>query len=212
MSLEHHDEKGFILTKGTTVPMIENGKPLDSICIGVNWGAIKATSGLQKLIRPKKGVDLDASAAMFQEDGKIFDVVYYSQLRSKEGALQHSGDDVVGDEDEDDDDNEVIYVNLSRVNPIVRRIVFFINSYKEDDFCQIPYSRIRMFKGTPNRPGETFATFNLSSEEAFKDKVAMVMGRLNRQEDQSWVFQAIGKPLNERDIQATLEAVKKYYA
>jgi len=210
MSLAHSENNGYILEKGNTVALLKEGKRLETICVGVNWGAIKSTGILGKLIQPKRGVDLDASAAMFKEDGSIYDVVYYHQLRSKDGAIHHSGDDNVGDEGEDDHDNEVIFVNLDQLAPEVSRIVFFINSYKGHDFAKIPYSKIGMFTGTPARPGQMFATFNLSAEDTFAGKVAMVMGKISKTEE-GWAFEALGEALDSTDIQGTLNQVKEKF-
>ena len=77
------------------------------------------------------------------------------KLQSSDGALRHTGDDLKGDVGGDDGlDNEIITVDLSRISPNVSQIFFFLNNVGKEDFAQIPYSKIRMYEGTPSAVNE----------------------------------------------------------
>ena len=74
------------------------------------------------------------------------------KLITDDNALRHSGDDLAGDSGGDDGlDNEIITVDLSKLNPNVAQIFFFVNNAGKEDFSQIPYAKIRMYEGTPTR-------------------------------------------------------------
>lgn len=49
----------------------DNGAKLQSICVGVNWGAIKKKNWLG--FTTTEAVDLDASCAQFDAQGNIID-------------------------------------------------------------------------------------------------------------------------------------------
>jgi stress response protein SCP2 len=48
-------------------------------------------------------IDLDASVILFDENKQVVDVVYFGQLRSKDGSIVHSGDNLTGAGDGDDE-------------------------------------------------------------------------------------------------------------
>ncbi|MCS6820488.1 MAG: TerD family protein [Microscillaceae bacterium] len=204
--------KGIELEKGNAVTLEKQGKKLENIYVGLNWGCITRKS-LFGLVSQKETVDLDGSVAMYDKQNRLVDIVYYHNLKSKDGAVRHSGDDRTGDVFGDDNlDNEIIQVKLSQVSPNIHQIVFFLNSYKGHDFRQIPYSKIRIFEGeSPRHITEIFATFNLSAEEQFKKKVAMILGKLVRKDDNSWEFKAIGEAGNKTKIDDTLKEIAQRF-
>lgn len=68
--------------------------------------------------------------------------------------MYHTPDDTEGDKGGDDGlDNEIITVDLTKVNPVIDQIFFFLNIYqpRNIDFQRIPYVAIRMYEGTPKR-------------------------------------------------------------
>jgi tellurium resistance protein TerZ len=212
MGIQLNKKTGINLKKGSTISLEKEGKKLENVCVGVNWGAMQPKGFFSKIFNSAESVDLDASAAMFKEDGQLFDCVYYNNLRSKEGSIRHSGDDLTGDYGPDDDiDNEVLTLKLNAVDSRVNQIVFFINSYKSQDFADIPYSKIRIFEGLPKKPESVFATFNLSAEDAFAGKIAMLMGKMTRQSNNDWKFSAIGEPLEVKGIDQTIKQIQKRF-
>ncbi len=211
MSIQLDKKTGINLSKGSKISLEKEGKKLEEVCIGLNWGAIKK-SILFNLIKQTIAVDLDGSVTTYDENKQIVETVYYRKLRSKDGAIVHSGDDRDGDIYGDDElDNEVIEINLNKVNPKVKYIVFYLNSYNGQDFSEIPYSKIRIFEGNSKRVDSVFATFNLSAEEAFKKHVSMVLGKLTRKENGQWEFTAIGEAVPTKNIDETILYIQKHY-
>ena len=206
MALNLSKSTGINLTKGSSISLIKEGKKLDEVTIGLNWGAIKKTGLFSVFSSGPEMVDLDGSVAVFE--GKVLlDIIYYSKLLSKDGAVKHSGDDRAGDTGpEDDVDNETIHINLNRVNSRATSIFIFLNSYKKQDFQTIPYTKIRIYEGNPRFIKSVFATFNLTSDPAFHGKVSMIMGKLSK-DNEEWKFDTIGEPIRATNIDETIEEI-----
>lgn len=212
MGIKLDKKTGINLKKGSSISLEKKGTPLEKVCIGLNWGMIK-TKMLFGLVSSSDSVDLDGSVSLFDEGGNELDMVYFRKLRSDDGAITHSGDDRSGDVGGDDGlDNEIIEINLKRVSPRATKIFFYLNSYKKQDFADIPYSKIRIFEGDKRHVSEVLATFNLSAEPAYAGHVSMIMGMLERT-DAGWKFHSIGEPIAAEDIDATVSHIQsKYFA
>jgi len=199
------------LEKGQRISLEKgNGSKLQSICVGINWGAIEK-KGLFGLGKTKEAVDLDASCAMYNAQKQLVDTVYFGHLNSKDGAVRHSGDDLTGDMDGDDGlDNEVITLDFSRLSPTVEYVAFVLNSFRGQDFGTIPFASIRIYEGTPKRVNEVFAKYDIAHGSEFKGHVAMVMGVFYKKNGE-WKFNAIGEPTKDRKLQETVVTVANQY-
>lgn len=210
MSITLNKSTGINLKKGSTISLKKQGQPLKNICIGLNWGAIERGT-LMNILLGKKNVDLDGSVTIFDKEGEEIDTVYYRKLLSRDGSIRHSGDDTTGDTNGDDGlDNEVIRINLTKVHPKAHEIYFYLNSFKGQDFASIPYSKIRIYEGTPKEVDNVLATFNLSSDEKFKGNVTMMMGKLYKNED-NWEFKTLGDPIPAKNIKQTIRYIKENF-
>lgn len=218
------------LQRGQRIDLTKStGSKLTHFCVGVNWGAIEIKKknffGKEKIVR--NAVDLDLSCILLNEQGSVADHIYSplynadalkriglppGKLTSRDGALRHSGDDLEGDLDGDDGlDNEIISVDLTRLNPDIRQIFFFINNAGLEDFYQIPFAKIRMYEGTPTKVLEIYATFDVVADRAFSGKKAMIMGKLYKAEDE-WKFNAIGDATPDVNIAQTIHTVLSHYS
>ncbi len=199
------------LTKGDKLDLVKNdGSKLTNFCVGLNWGAIVKT-GVFGFGTTKEPVDLDASAVLFAANNQPIEIVYFGKLMSSDGAIKHSGDDIVGDTDGDDGlDNEIISLNLSKLSPGVDKIVFILNSFRGHDFAIVPFAHIRLYEGTPDRVQSIFAKFDVSKEPKFAGHVSMVMGKLYKRNDQ-WKFETIGEPTRDRTLQETVQTVMQRF-
>jgi len=194
------------LVKGQKINLQkENSSSLLNMCVGLNWGAIerKGILGRTKV----ESVDLDASCAVFGENNDLLDVVFFGHLQSQDMAIVHSGDDLTGDIGGDDGlDNEIISVNLDRLNPAADKVVFVLNSYKGQDFATVPFARIRIYEGTPTRVDSVFATFDIAGDRKFAGHVAMVMGKLYKRNGE-WKFATIGEATRDQKLEQTVATV-----
>ncbi len=199
------------LQKGQRINLQKsNGSTLEYICVGINWGAIEK-KGLFGVGKTKEAVDLDASCAIFDDKKNILDIVYFGNLRSKDNAVMHSGDDLTGDMGGDDGlDNEVITLDFSRLNPAASYVAFVLNSFKGQDFASIPFASIRIYEGTPARVKEVFATYDIANSANFSGHVSMVLGVFYKK-DQNWKFNAIGEPTKDKKLQETIQTVTLHH-
>ncbi len=187
----------------------ENGTKLQNVCVGINWGAIEKKGWLGGT--KKEAVDLDASCAIFDANKQIIDVIYFGNLKSKDGAVRHSGDDLTGDMGGDDGlDNEVITLNLAQLNPNATHVAFVLNSFRGHDFGTIPFASIRIYEGTPTRVSEVFATYDIANGAGFAGHVSMVMG-IFYVKNGDWKFNAIGEPTKDRELKDTISTVTNKY-
>ncbi|AWH85700.1 Tellurium resistance protein TerD [Flavobacterium album] len=195
------------LEKGQRINLEKsNGSKLQNICVGINWGAIekKGFFGTKK-----EPVDLDASCAVYDENKRHIDTVSFRQLKSNDQAIRHSGDDLTGDLNGDDGlDNEVITVDLTKLSPSAYYLGFFINSFRGQDFKDIPFASIRIYEGTPTRVQEVFAKYDIANDKAFEGSVAMVLGVFYKRNGE-WKFNAVGVPTADKKLEQTVVTIQQ---
>ena len=225
------------LEKGQRIDLVKKDRfnfdkqeKLTKFCVGCNWGAVVEKSFFG-LFKNTVDVDLDLSCLMFDANGKPVDHIWSplyrfanhnvglpnGKLDSLDRALHHTGDDLTGDQDGDDGlDNEIITVDLNRVNSQICSIVFFLNIYNNNeyrgDFSGIPYASIHMFEGTPDvPPKQVFASYNVATKTECAGMRALVMGKLYRRNG-DWKFAAIGDAFPDPSIVNTIARVIKDYS
>lgn len=195
------------LEKGQRINLEKsNGTKLQNICVGVNWGAIekKGLFGTKK-----EAVDLDASCAVYDDKKNHIDSVNFKKLQSNDQAIKHSGDDLTGDLNGDDGlDNEVITLDFSKLTSAANHVAFFINSFRGQDFKDIPFASIRIYEGTPTRVNEEFARYDIANDATFAGNVSMVLGTFYKRNEE-WKFSAIGVPTNDKKLEQTIVTIQQ---
>ncbi|PJI95112.1 TerD family protein [Luteimicrobium subarcticum] len=176
------------LAKGQTIDLSkpDRGTDLTRVRMALGWDAkVVETRGLfGRVRRTERDIDLDASALLVSA-GKVVDIVYFGQLRSKDGSLQHTGDNLTGAGDGDD---ESILVDLGAVHASVEHIVFTVNSYSGESFAEIDNAYVRVVDSAA-RDAE-LARYTLTGSGPH---TALVMARVSRTAA-GWAFTAIGAP------------------
>src|SRR3954463_16546113 len=130
---------GVSLSKGQTVSLDKTaGGSLSRVRMGLGWDAAEKKGFFG---RKKQDIDLDASALLFNGQGQLLDQVWFAQLESKDGSVQHTGDNRTGAGEGDD---ESIRVHLDGVPSVVQTIVFTVNSFTGQDFSQIENAFCRL--------------------------------------------------------------------
>lgn len=155
---------------------------LPKFTIGLGWDTNQSSTGTD--------FDLDASAFILGENGKILAdefFVFYNNLSSPDGAVEHTGDNLTG---EGDGDDESINIDLSKIDPRASEIIFVTTIHKADErrqnFGQVRNAFIRVFNPTT---GEEILRYDL--DEDFSIETAVEFGRLYKRGGQ-WKFEAIG--------------------
>ncbi len=174
------------LSKGHKISLKkEAGEQLSSIIMGLGWDQKKQekTKGWKGLFKSSGSIDLDASCILLDEDKKLVDSVWFSQLRSKDGSIQHTGDNLTGAGEGDD---EQIKINLNNVPPQVKYLVFTINSYTGQSFAEVENAFCRIVN---QRNNQEIARYNLSEGG---DYTAQIMAKIYRHAGE-WKMHAIGE-------------------
>jgi tellurium resistance protein TerD len=170
------------LSKGGNVSLTKEAPGLTAVTVGLGWD-VRTTTGTD--------FDLDASAIAVKGDGVVLSdkhFVFYGNLTSPEGAIEHTGDNLTGDGDGDD---EQIKVNLTGVPTDIQKIAFPVSIYEAEQrsqsFGQVRNAFIRVINQANS---EELARYDLSEDAS--TETAMVFGELYRHETE-WKFRAIGQ-------------------
>jgi tellurium resistance protein TerZ len=148
------------LEKGQKINLEKaDGSSLQQIFLGVGWDVAKS-KGLFGFGGGSGDIDLDASVILFDENKQVVDVVYFGQLRSKDGSIVHSGDNLTGAGDGDD---EVIRVNLNQVPSHVKSLAFTVSSFRGQTFEKVENAFCRLVDQNSN---QVIASYKLSSQGA----------------------------------------------
>jgi tellurium resistance protein TerD len=173
---------GVSLAKGGNVSLSKEAPGLSAVIVGLGWD-VRTTTGAD--------YDLDASALLCNALGKVVSdqhFVFFNNLRSPEGSVEHSGDNLTGGGDGDD---EQIKVDLARVPADVAKVVFPVSIYDADarlqNFGQVRNAFIRIVN---QANGQEIARYDLTEDAA--TETAMVFGELYRN-GAEWKFRAIGQ-------------------
>ncbi|SDN63646.1 TerD family protein [Actinacidiphila guanduensis] len=172
---------GVTLAKGGNVSLSKAAPNLTQVQIGLGWRA-RSTTGAD--------FDLDASALLCANGRVKGDeyFVFYNNLKSPEGSVEHTGDELVGGSGGDD---ETILVDLSKVPADVDKIVFPVSIYDADarvqTFGQVSDAYIRVINQSD---GSELARYDLTEDAS--TETAMIFGELYRYGGE-WKFRAVGQ-------------------
>jgi tellurium resistance protein TerD len=173
---------GVSLSKGGNVSLTKAAPNLTAVTVGLGWD-VRTTTGTD--------FDLDASALLTNAEGKVTgdgNFVFFNNLKSSDGSVEHTGDNLTG---EGEGDDEQIKVNLAAVPADVDKIVFPVSIYeaesRQQSFGQVRNAFIRVVNQADNNE---LARYDLSEDAS--TETAMVFGELYRN-GAEWKFRAIGQ-------------------
>lgn len=179
---ERRFNMGVSLSKGGNVSLTKEAPGLTAVSVGLGWD-IRTTTGTD--------FDLDASAIALGANKKVLSdahFIFFNNLRSPDGSIEHTGDNLTG---EGEGDDEVIKVDLNGVPPEVDSIVFPVSIYDADarsqSFGQVRNAFIRVVN---QAGGAEIARYDLSEDAS--TETAMVFGELYRN-GAEWKFRAVGQ-------------------
>ena len=156
---------------------------LSRITVGLGWDPNEGTGN---------DFDLDASAIMINSERKLLGenyFIFYNNLKSPDGSLEHTGDDPDG-KSSDGDDDEAIKIDLTKIDTQVNEILFVVTiedfEGRKQNFGQVRNSYIRI---VDDASGEEIAKYEL--DEDFSIETGVEFGRLYKRNEQ-WKFEASG--------------------
>ncbi|MBZ9749762.1 chemical-damaging agent resistance protein C [Deinococcus sp. HMF7620] len=170
------------LSKGGNISLSKEAPNLTRILVGLGWDP-RVSDGQQ--------FDLDASAFLLNASGRVrgdHDFIFYNQLRSQDGSVEHTGDNRTGQGEGDD---ETIKVDLSRVPQDISKIVVGVTIDEADarrqNFGQVGGAFIRI---VDEATGREITRYDLG--EDFSTETAVVFGEVYRHNNE-WKFRAVGQ-------------------
>ena len=173
---------GVSLNKGGNVSLTKEAPGLTAVIVGLGWD-VRSTTGTD--------FDLDASAILANSAGRVLSdahFVFFNNLTSPDGSVEHTGDNLTG---EGEGDDEQVKVDLARVPAEVDKIVFPVSIYEADNrgqsFGQVRNAFIRVVN---QAGGAELARYDLSEDAS--TETAMVFGELYRH-GSDWKFRAVGQ-------------------
>jgi tellurium resistance protein TerD len=173
---------GVKLIKGENISLSKSTPNLKHILVGLGWEA-RSSEG--------EDFDLDASVFMTAENGKVRrdeDFIFYHQLQSLCGSVEHTGDNRTGAGDGDD---EAIKVELDKVPAHIQRLIVSVTIYdaeiRRQNFGQVDEAFIRIVNLDTD---QEIARFDLS--EDYSTETGMVFGEIYRHGGE-WKFKAVGQ-------------------
>jgi tellurium resistance protein TerD len=170
------------LNKGGRLSLNKEAPDLKKVLVGLGWDA-RSTDGVD--------FDLDASAFLLGASGKVrsdADFIFYNQLKSSCGSVQHTGDNLTGAGEGDD---EVIMIDLGRVPAEVQKVAFTVTIHEAEqrrqNFGQVMNAYIRIVNAETQ---VEIARYDLAEDAS--TETAMIFGELYRHSGE-WRFSAVGQ-------------------
>ena len=170
------------LSKGGNVSLSKQAPGLTAVVVGLGWDP-RTTTGAD--------FDLDASAIMLDMSGRVLSdghFVFFNNLKSPEGSVEHMGDNLTGGGEGDD---EQIKVNLAAVPAEAGKVVFPVSIYeaeqRQQNFGQVRNAFIRIVNQADN---SEIARYDLTEDAS--TETAMVFGEIYRSFGE-WKFRAVGQ-------------------
>jgi tellurium resistance protein TerD len=170
------------LQKGGNLSLSKTDPSLTKILVGLGWDE-RTTDG--------SSFDLDASAFLLTANNKVrndSDFIFYNQLKSPDGSVEHTGDNRTGQGEGDD---ESVKVDLSKVPAEITKIAFTVTIHdaeaRRQNFGQVSNAFIRIVN---DLTGTEIVRYDLA--EDYSTETAMVFGELYRHNNE-WKFRAVGQ-------------------
>lgn len=150
--------------------------------VGLGWDTNSSSTGTN--------FDLDASVFVLGENKKLVSdahFIFYNNLKSTDGAVEHTGDNLTGAGDGDD---EQILVDLSKIDSQATEICIVVTIHeaatRNQNFGQVRNAFIRIFDTNTQ---EVILIFEL--DEDFSIETAVEFGRIYKRGSE-WKFEAVG--------------------
>lgn len=175
---------GVNLSKGQRVSL---DKGMTMALIGLGWDTNKYDGGAD--------FDLDASAFLLGANGKVRsdqDFIFYGNLKSVDGSVRHTGDNLTG---EGDGDDEVIFIDFSKIPADVEKIAITVTIYdaeiRKQNFGQVSNAYVRVAKIANENDTNGTEQLRFDLVEEFSIETALVVCEIYRHGG-DWKFNAVG--------------------
>lgn len=181
------------LSKGQKISLEKSGGGITKLHLGLGWDPAKSENKgfFSKLLGGgNDSIDLDASCIVCDAARETLDVVWFQSLKSKDGAIVHSGDNLTG---EGDGDDESISVDTRSLDDRAQHLIFLVSSFRGQTFDEVDNAFCRVLDDTDSE----LCRYTLSEKGRH---TGVVMGVLSRN-GTDWSFKAVGEPADGRTAQ-----------
>lgn len=177
---------------------VELAKGLKKLRIELTWQASRKAEAWDLDIM---GIELDEDQLLCKDDVRRFVFYGNEKLSDPEGALVHSGDDRTGE-----GDGEEMILNLDKLNPDVKEIMFILNIFESmknnQNFGEIKNIVMRIYYDNNSIPD---LVYDLESEESYKTATVLKVCSIYKTGG-IWKYKAINE-----GVTGTLTSVLRNY-
>jgi tellurium resistance protein TerD len=177
---------------------VELAKGLKKLRIELTWQASRKAEAWDLDIM---GIELDDDQLLCKDDVRRFVFYGNEKLSDPEGALVHSGDDRTGE-----GDGEEMILNLDKLNPDVKEIMFILNIFESmknnQNFGEIKNIVMRIYYDNNSIPD---LVYDLESEESYKTATVLKVCSIYKTGG-IWKYKAINE-----GVTGTLTSVLRNY-
>jgi len=170
------------LSKGQRIDLTKTNPGLTRAIIGLGWDINQYDGGT--------GFDLDASAFMASENGKVVndeDFIFYNNLIHPSGGVEHTGDNRTGEGDGDDEQIIIDFTKIpSHVNKVGIAVTIHDAETRRQNFGQVSNAFVRVVNEENN---VEILRFDLG--EDFSVETAVIVCELYKHNGE-WKFNAVG--------------------
>lgn len=170
------------LAKGGNISLSKSAPGLERIVVGLGWD-VRATDG--------SAFDLDAVVFLLASNEKVrsgADFIFYNQLRSPDGSVEHTGDNRTGVGEGDD---EAVRINLAALPADVQKLAIAVTIHEAEErgqnFGMVRSAFVRIVNEKDN---VELTRFDLSEDASVE--TALILGEVYRHNGE-WKFRAVGQ-------------------
>ena len=144
--------------------------------------------------------DLDSSVVVFDSDINSLDVVNFLNLRTYDGSISLSGDDLTGEGSGTGDDEE-IRIRLDRLSSDSKILTVQINSYNRNILKNVKSAYIRLSTET-----DVIGTYSITQAG---DNIGLLIGCFVKTDSNSWVFRPLNKVIPGNVVRYSIPSIQE---
>ena len=144
--------------------------------------------------------DLDSSVVVFDSDINSLDVVNFLNLRTYDGSISLSGDDLTGEGSGIGDDEE-IRIRLDRLSSDSKILTVQINSYNRNILKNVKSAYIRLSTET-----DVIGTYSITQAG---DNIGLLIGCFVKTDSNSWVFRPLNKVIPGNIVTGSIPSIQE---
>ena len=144
--------------------------------------------------------DLDSSVVVFDSDINSLDVVNFMNLRTYDGSISLSGDDLTGEGSGTGDDEE-IRIRLDRLSSDSKILTVQINSYNRNILKNVKSAYIRLSTET-----DVIGTYSITQAG---DNIGLLIGCFVKTDSNSWVFRPLNKVIPGNIVTGSIPSIQE---